>query len=60
MMEKSRQVRRAEDRHAAKIASSVARGLKYPEAKYRPDGATGKTYTANGARETARRAKEVV
>lgn len=40
----SRQVRRARQRHEAKVAASIAAGRNYPEAKYRPDPVTGKRY----------------
>lgn len=54
----ARQVERAEARHAAKVASSEARGFKYPESKYRPYVADGRHYAPNGTRETARRIKQ--
>lgn len=55
----SRQTERAEARHAAKVASSEARGFKYPESKYVPHEIDGKTYQANGKREMARRAARI-
>jgi hypothetical protein len=55
-MTDSRQVRRATERHEAKVARAEAAGRKYPEAKYRPDHVSGKRYEANGKQECARRA----
>lgn len=51
----TRQVRRARERHEAKVAASEAAGRKYPESKYRPEPVSGKQYTSNGAAEVARR-----
>lgn len=55
-MTDSRQVRRAAERRAAKVAKAEADGRKYPEAKYTPDVVSGKRYAANGKQECARRA----
>lgn len=41
----TRQVRRARERHEAKVAASIAAGRAYPEAKHRPVQATGKSYS---------------
>lgn len=55
----TRQVNRAEARHAAKLASSEARGFKYPESKYVPHIIGGKTYATNGKHEVARRVSRI-
>ena len=55
-MSESRQVSRATARHEAKVKRATDAGRTYPEAKYRPELISGKTYAPNGARERARRA----
>lgn len=55
----SRQVNRAEARHAAKVAASEAKGFKYPDSKYVPHIIGGKTYTSNGKQEVARRVSRI-
>ncbi|MBV48189.1 MAG: hypothetical protein CMN10_06980 [Roseobacter sp.] len=53
----SRQVRRATARHEAKVRAAEDAGRKYPESRYEPFTATGKSYPRSSAREAERHAR---